>query len=58
MSTTDDTERTDLHCPDCGALLKRRRARNPDNCEMLCGGCGQMFDVCDLDTLEKLQSKS
>ncbi len=49
-----DTEQ-DLKCPECRARLKRRRTRNPDACEMVCGGCGQMFDVCDLDTVETLK---
>lgn len=59
MSSNDekiDTE--DLRCPDCRALLKRRRSRTPDKCEMLCGGCGQIFDVCDLETVEKLKRQS
>ena len=45
----------DLVCPDCRAELTRRRTRNPDACEMLCGGCGQIFDVCDFETVEKLK---
>ncbi len=45
----------DLVCPDCRAELTRRRTRKPDACEMLCGGCGQIFDVCDLETVEKLK---
>ena len=45
----------DLRCPECRALLKRRRTRNPDACEMICGGCGKMFDVCDDGTLEDLK---
>jgi hypothetical protein len=45
----------DLRCPECRAVLKRRRTRNPDACEMLCGGCGQLFDVCDDGTMERLE---
>jgi hypothetical protein len=48
----------DLKCPECRAQLKRRRTRNPDECEMVCGGCGQLFDVCDLDTVESLKRPS
>ena len=45
----------DLRCPECRARLKKRKTPNPDECEMVCGGCGQMFDVCDLETVEKLK---
>lgn len=51
----NDNELKDMVCPDCRAGLSRRRTRNPDACEMLCGGCGQIFDVCDLETVEKLR---
>lgn len=44
-----------LRCPECRAPLKKRKTRKPDECEMVCGGCGQMFDVCDLETVEKLK---
>jgi hypothetical protein len=44
-----------LRCPECRATLKKRKTRRPDECEMICGGCGQMFDVCDLETVEKLK---
>ena len=46
---------SELKCPECRAVLKRRRTRNPDECEMICGGCGKMFDVCDIDTVESLK---
>jgi hypothetical protein len=46
----------DLKCPECRADLKKRRSRKPDACEMVCGGCGQSFDVCDSDTLDRLKS--
>lgn len=58
MTDKDSINQPDLHCPDCRAVLKRRRSRNPDSCEMLCGGCGQVFDVCDLDTLDKLKENT
>jgi DNA-directed RNA polymerase subunit RPC12/RpoP len=45
----------ELRCPECRALLKKRKTRQPDACEMVCGGCGQTFDVCDLETVEKLK---
>ena len=38
--------------------LKKRRTRTPDECEMLCGGCGASFDVCDLDTVDLLKRES
>ena len=53
---TLDTE--NLKCPECRATLKKRRTRNPDACEMVCGGCGQMFDVCDIDTATALKKRS
>ena len=52
---TDDQE---LTCPDCKGPLKRRRTRKPDECEMLCGVCGQQFDVCDLETVDRLKNQS
>ena len=45
----------DLKCPECRAELKRRRSRKADQCEMVCGGCGQIFDVCDTDTVDRLK---
>jgi hypothetical protein len=48
---------TELRCPDCRYPLKRRRGRQTDACEMLCGGCGRVFDVCDLDTLEEIKKR-
>ena len=54
--TGDQTE--GLKCPECRAVLKRRRSRKADACEMLCGGCGQIFNVCDTDTLEDLKDAS
>lgn len=47
-----------LKCPDCQAPLKQRRTRKPDKCEMLCGGCGQIFDVCHPDTAQMLKQQS
>ena len=52
-----DPEKPDLKCPECRSPLKQRRSRNPDECELLCGGCGAMFDICDLDTMEDLKKK-
>lgn len=48
----------ELKCPECRAALKRRRSRRPDACEMICGGCGQIFDVCDADTLADLKDSA
>jgi hypothetical protein len=42
-------------CPECRAPLKQRKSRNPDECEMICGGCGKIFDVCDMDTAAELR---
>ena len=47
----------DLKCPECRAELKRRRSRKADQCEMVCGGCGQIFDVCDMDTVDQLKTQ-
>jgi hypothetical protein len=47
----------DLRCPECRAKLKERRTRTPDKCEMICGGCGQSFDVCDFETLDELKKQ-
>lgn len=47
----------DLKCPECRAQLKRRRSRHADACEMVCGGCGQTFDVCDMDTIAELKKQ-
>jgi hypothetical protein len=52
----DDT--LDLRCPECRSRLKRRRSRTPDKCEVICGGCGKSFDVCDLETLDALKKQS
>ena len=57
-TTTTDASTADLRCPECRAELKRRRSRAADQCEMICGGCGQMFDVCDADTVEALRKGS
>jgi hypothetical protein len=46
----------DPKCPECRAELKRRRSRNADACEMVCGGCGQIFDVCDMNTVARLKT--
>jgi len=61
MSDTRDKNQDDklnLRCPECRAALSRRRTRTPDECEMICGGCGQMFDVCDLETVDILKQQS
>jgi hypothetical protein len=48
----------ELKCPDCRYPLKRRRGRQTDECEMLCGGCGRIFDVCEIETLEEIEKHS
>lgn len=56
---TDNTNNViDLRCPECRAELKERRSRKPDKCEMICGGCGKSFDVCNLETLDALKKQS
>jgi hypothetical protein len=45
----------ELKCPECRHPLKRRRGRKADACEMLCGGCGRSFDVCDIETLDEIK---
>lgn len=53
---TDSTNKAEaLRCPDCQAILKHRRSRTPNACEMVCGGCGQFFDVCDTDVRNTLE---
>ncbi|MGB5986977.1 MAG: hypothetical protein WBG37_16865 [Desulfobacterales bacterium] len=52
------TDGANLRCPECRAHLKQRRSRTADKCEMICGGCGQSFDVCDLETLDELKKQS
>lgn len=60
MKTDDDNNKdeADLKCPQCLASLKKRRSRTPDKCEMVCGGCGKSFDVCNLETLDELKKHS
>ena len=53
-NTPSQTVPDSLKCPECQAQLKRRRSRNADECEMICGGCGQSFDVCSKDSLAAL----
>jgi hypothetical protein len=57
-SNPREKEKSELKCPECRASLKKRRGRRVDDCEMVCGGCGQIFDVCDADTLESLKRQS
>jgi hypothetical protein len=54
IEPNDQTQ--DLKCPECRAELKRRRSRKVDQCEMVCGGCGQIFDVCDINTVARLKT--
>lgn len=54
-SETEGMPPQDFKCPECRQPLKKRRTRTPDECEMLCGGCGASFDVCDLETLDRLK---
>ncbi len=56
--TDNNMDEADLKCPQCHALLKKRRSRTPDQCEMVCGGCGKSFDVCNSETLDELKKQS
>jgi len=58
MSPDKEKEEFELKCPECRAPLKRRRTRTPDQCEMLCGGCGQTFDVCHPEKARLLKKQS
>lgn len=58
QSQSEKDSQANLRCPQCRAALKRRRTRTPDECEMICGGCGESFDVCDLDTVDQLKKQS
>ena len=55
LNGKNQDKKPDLKCPECRATLKQRRTRKPDACEMICGGCGQIFDVCDLETVQTLK---
>ena len=53
--TKNGKEEPQFICPGCSAPLKQRKSRKANECELICGGCGAMFDVCDLDTVEELK---
>ena len=57
-SIDENTPEPDLKCPECRATLKTRRSRKVDKCEMVCGGCGQIFDVCDWETVQEIKKLS
>jgi len=57
-ATEAGSQSQDLKCPECRAELKRRRSRKADACEMVCGGCGQIFDVCDVNTVDQLKKQT
>jgi hypothetical protein len=52
-----ENQEPDFKCPECRSPLKQRRTRKPNECELLCGGCGAMFDICDLETLDELKKR-
>ncbi len=54
MNTSEGKSEAAFTCPECKASLKRRRGPRANACEMICGGCGYQFDVCDSDTLASL----
>jgi hypothetical protein len=39
----------EIRCPECRALLKPRHGRNPDPCDLVCGGCGKQFKGCEIE---------
>ncbi|MFH0998709.1 MAG: bifunctional DNA-binding transcriptional regulator/O6-methylguanine-DNA methyltransferase Ada [Pseudomonadota bacterium] len=39
----------ELRCPECRAILKPRRGRSPDPCDLVCGGCGKQFNGCEIE---------
>jgi len=49
------TSPIELRCLGCRSQFKERRSHTPDKCEMICGGCGQSFDLSDLETLDALK---
>jgi len=56
-SSKKGKEKLDLKCPECRAPLKQRKSRKPNECELICGGCGAMFDICDLETVARLKKE-
>ena len=58
MSAETKKEERRLKCPECRAVLKRRRTRTVSECEMVCGGCGRVFDICDEQTARALRSQA
>lgn len=57
-SETPDPNDEMLKCPECKHPLKKRRTRTPDACEMVCGGCGKQFDICDADMMNQLKGET
>jgi hypothetical protein len=52
--TMNDEKKTptptpERRCPECRAILKPRRGRTPDPCDLVCGGCGKEFNGCEID---------
>ena len=56
--TEPNNQTQDLKCTECRDELNLRRSRNADACEMVCGGCGQIFDVCDVNTVDQLKKQA
>lgn len=52
-----NSSQPDFKCPECRQPLKRRRTKTPDECELICGGCGANFDICDLETVDRLKKE-
>ena len=51
-----ENDKIEFRCPECRQPLKRRRTKTPDECELICGGCGARFDICELETLDRLKN--
>lgn len=54
---SEESAKQNYRCPECQHPLKRRMTRKPDECEMVCGGCGASFDVCDQQTVDQLKKR-
>ena len=58
MTAKAETGTEELKCPDCRAVLKRRRGVAPGSeCERVCGGCGRIFDICDTGTVREIAER-
>ena len=56
-SSRRDGDSRELKCPECRRPLRKRRSRTPDECNLVCGGCGAAFDICDPETAARLKKE-